>query len=612
MQVPAKIRIQDYSFTSEGNKELAGKPMGEDWPVVYLIHGGENIYIGETTSASTRLAQHLLKHNDDWVHPSKPSQKMNVITIIFDKTYNKSAVLDIEQNLIRLCSADKRFTLENGNAGQSSKHNYFERERYLQDLPTIWAQLKEKDIAKHSYLEIVNSDLFKYSPYTSLTEEQYAVAGKVLEDITSHLENDKCGSFVIKGEAGTGKTILAMSLVKTLMEANKKKVDTVEQDEDALDSPYHKLLAYRKNHLEELRIAYVVPMTSLRKTLLSVFKANGIVGIVKGPSNVAKAEKPYDIVFVDESHRLAKYQNIGFKGSFKKTARALGLDENTCSQLDWILQKSKYTVLFYDEAQSIKKADITKAEFDASITKYRGEERKDISLTTQMRCQGGNEYISDIDDIMHCTTKGKPIHFPMTGGKNRYEVKLYDSCKEMIARIKELEKKDQLCRVVAGYSWKWLSKDYKTKEEAIKNGIPGDITIEGEHYFWNMHYDRWILSPTAIDEIGCIHTTQGFDLNYCAVIFGEEIDYDKEKNRIIIDKKKFSDKNVKKGLKEDTNNRELTKYILNAYLVMLKRGIKGTFIYACKPNMREYLHQFFDTQSSSTTYTEQPEIAAEP
>ncbi len=31
----------------------------KNWPVVYLIHDDNNTYIGEATSASTRIQQHL-------------------------------------------------------------------------------------------------------------------------------------------------------------------------------------------------------------------------------------------------------------------------------------------------------------------------------------------------------------------------------------------------------------------------------------------------------------------------------------------------------------------------------------------------------------------------
>ncbi len=55
-----------------------------------------------------------------------------------------------------------------------------------------------------------------------------------------------------------------------------------------------------------------------------------------------------------------------------------------------------------------------------------------------------------------------------------------------------------------------------------------------------------IIRPTdVVNEIGCIHTVQGYDLNIAGVIFGPEIRYDKELETIIIDKSNYFDRGKK-------------------------------------------------------------------
>lgn len=114
--------------------------------------------------------------------------------MIFDDEFNKSAVLDIEQSLIRMCVADQKFTLLNGNAGQSSKHNYYQREKYLNKIEGsegnkgIWDSLRDLNLATETYEAIVNSDLFTYSPYTSLTVEQEEVCYNVIRDVLDGLK----------------------------------------------------------------------------------------------------------------------------------------------------------------------------------------------------------------------------------------------------------------------------------------------------------------------------------------------------------------------------------------------------------------------------------------
>ena len=97
------------------------------------------------------------------------------------------------------------------------------------------------------------------------------------------------------------------------------------------------------------------------------------------------------------------------------------------------------------------------------------------------------------------------------------------------------------------------------------------------------------MIDNAINEIGCIHTSQGYDLNYCALIFGHEISYNKEINEIIINEDMYFDKNGKRGIK---NKYELKSYIINIYKTMLLRAVKGTYIYVCDKDLKEYLSNY--------------------
>ena len=150
----------------------------------------------------------------------------------------------------------------------------------------------------------------------------------------------------------------------------------------------------------------------------------------------------------------------------------------------------------------------------------------------------------------------------------------------MVNAIRSKDEEHGLCRVVAGYSWKWLSK--KTKDR-------NDIFIDGYAYMWNSVNKDWVNSENAINEIGCIHTVQGYDLNYAGVILGNEIKYDPQTKSISIDKKNYFDLQGKTSLEDEG---ALKSYIINIYLTLLTRGIKGTYVYACDENLRNYLKKF--------------------
>lgn len=381
---------------------------------------------------------------------------------------------------------------------------------------------------------------------------------------------------------GTGKTIVLINIIFKIINSTKMQIDLSDEETSLTENSQmlHDLRKFILEYGKELKIGYVVPMTSIRKTLKTVFKEtkNGLrANMVIGPFDVFKDE--YDILFVDEAHRLAQYKNIGFRHDFKKNALLMGKDPNDITQLDMIVSRSKYRVLIYDKNQTVKGSDITFEQFNNSLV---NSSISSFYLTTQMRCIGGIIYTDYIDNIFNCSQESKLE-------VENYDFKLFNDVDKMINSIKQLDKKYGLCRNAAGYSWEWISKKIKGYNNVIKQGKE-DIKIKNYKYVWNMTNKEFILSENAINEIGCIHTLQGYDLNYVGVILGEEIDYDPSTNRIIIDLNKFYDKYVK----QDCSNEEVERYIINAYKVILSRGIKGCYVYACNKNMQEYLSKYID------------------
>ena len=97
-------------------------------------------------------------------------------------------------------------------------------------------------------------------------------------------------------------------------------------------------------------------------------------------------------------------------------------------------------------------------------------------------------------------------------------------------------------------------------------------------------------SNTALDEVGCIHSIQGYDLNYAFVILGNDISYDNDLEIVVIKKDSYFDRNGK----ATATDKELAEYIKNIYYVLLTRGIKGTFLYVCDKDLKEYLSRYID------------------
>ena len=553
---------EQYDFNKESLTKIELNPwVKNQWPLVYFIQNETErlAYVGESTNASSRIKNHL-------ANPER--RKLNKISIIGSDKFNKSATLDIESNLIQYISAEGTYDLQNGNYGLIN-HNYYQQDLYKDLFREIWNKLIEKKIISKSLTEIENSEIFKYSPYKSLNEDQYNSVLEILDGLTVKNAN----RIFIKGSAGTGKTILATYLIKLL---NSEIADTSFEDFNDDELKEIKYIKAFQLKYPKAKIGLVVAMTSLRESLENVFKKiPGLkASMIINPSDTFKLKEKYDLLIVDEAHRLRQYKNIGWRGAFKKNNRKLGLDD-TGNELDWIIANSKNQIFFYDSAQSVKPSDIDEEKFNILIN---DRNTLKLELISQMRVQGGNNYIKFVDELLHVKRDIQNTYFAKD-----YELLVFDSLVDLYDELGKREKLDGLCRLVAGYSWPWSSKEDKT---AI------DIVIEGLEFQWNQTDKDWINSPNAFKEIGCIHTTQGYDLNYTGVIFGKEINYNKVTNKIEVNPNMYFDKYGRIGVNDIE---DLKSYILNIYKTILYRGIKGAFIYACNDDLREYLKQHIST-----------------
>lgn len=266
-----KITEGDFKNQEYGTEEYL-----TNWPMLYILENGKQAYIGESNHVKTRMNQH---------HMSIEKSIFDKVHFIYSKQFNQSVTFDYESKLIQYIVADEKFVVTNKNAGIADKE-YFDKEKYDVDFHILWRRLQREKLVKHSIEEIENSDLFKYSPFKELNDDQRDAVDKITQRIKQNLHQ----AIVVKGMPGSGKTIVAIYIMKLLRDSEEYK---------------------------DKKIGFVVPPTSLRKTLSKVFRS--IYGLkaadVIGPSDIVKQH--YDILLVDEAHRLHQYKNIVNRASFK-------------------------------------------------------------------------------------------------------------------------------------------------------------------------------------------------------------------------------------------------------------------------------------------------------
>lgn len=568
------MEITRIKFDKNTPIKLKKIKFGTAWPAVYLINNSHEIYIGQTTDASVRMIKHLA---------NKERSNLKNVTIISDEKFNQSAISDLENFLIQHMAADQKFKLQNGNQGLKN-HNYYQKEIYQEQFKKIWNELIKRNLANNCLGNIEATNLFKYSPYKTLAPEQYLIIDEMLKVLAKNIKNNQQSLFMVHGGPGTGKTILAIYLIKLLLQQNDE--DQLKETEDqfqALKIPEQQLF-------KNLKIALVIPTSDFRSIIKKVFKQiNGLnQTMVVSPHDIVKSDQEYDLIIVDEAHLLKQRVNLTQYKTFSDNNKKLNLGSDG-TELDWILAKSKHQVLFYDKLQRIGPFNVPPEKFKKLQSR---NNYYSYHLETQFRCMlGGQRYIDYIRKVFsNDPPKRKQIF-------KKYELKLFEDINDMITTIKEKNKECGLCRNVAGFAWKWKSKGKKlpvnlTNKDTnnIRKNNIYDIEIDGYKYIWNTKAINWVTSENAIEEIGCIHTIHGVDLNYTGVIVGNELKYDDIKKKIYVDRKNYYDVKGKNKTTED----ELLEYIFNIYGTLCTRGSFGTYIYICDKKLRKHLKKYID------------------
>lgn len=570
------FQIKNYSFDQSTISNLAtADHLEENWPVVYQIYNNQQIYIGETTNLKNRMNQHL-------ANAEKSSLKHGSLKVVFDETFNKSAALDLESYLIQYFSGDGKFRVLNRNDGMCDR-DYYDRENYRKTFEEIWNRLRELKIADKTISEINNSELFKFSPYKNLNFEQLNVVTEIVQNIDEAITNNAKSLSVIDGDAGTGKTIVIMYLAKLL--ADLQSFDNKNDDID--DESNFNIFFELENINQKFKnksITLVIPQPSLCGRIRKIFGKIDLGDAdikIFSPIQFGKSNDDFDITLVDEAHLL----KVGVTGTLGKQVHEIDQkifgNTDIHSELEWIMAKSKNVVMVFSDQQRIRPANISKSD----ILKYSDEyNMREYWLKTQMRSLGGKKYIDYIHDIL--SNDLRPTQKEIF---KDFEAKIFTNIQDFVAAMQKRESEYGLSRMVAGFAWKWSSKEDKREY---------DIRIDGMEFRWNSTQNNWIGSKNAPEEVGSIYTVQGDDLNYVGIIIGNDLLY--RNGKLIFNREACADSGaMKRSQRQVANNEQISEddmleQILRTYRILMNRAVKGVYIYACDEELSKYLANYFD------------------
>ena len=376
-----------------------------------------------------------------------------------------------------------------------------------------------------------------------MIDDQKLVYEKALEMGRESYRDGKKRVLIVEGGPGTGKSVLAINLLVKLTSM------------DAACAYVTKNSAPRNVYLKKLKGKY----------------KQAVIGeLFKGSSGFYNIESnTFDVVLCDEAHRLNRKS-----GMFKNKGE---------NQIKEIINASKLSIFFIDEQQRIHIDDAGSiAEIDKYAYMY-GAEIVKLNLMSQFRCNGSDGFLAWVDNTLQVR---ETANF---NGFDNYEFQIVDDPNELFEMIKEKNKMNNKARLVAGYCWNWI-------EDGKNNPNISDINIGDFHASWNLgNTTTWAIDPNSVNQVGCIHTSQGLEFDYVRVIIGDDIGVN-DNGEVYTDwrKRAKTDASIK-GLKsmEKVNkqnaDRIADEIIKNTYRTLLTRGQKGCFVYCKDSKFADYL-----------------------
>jgi DUF2075 family protein len=175
--------------------------------------------------------------------------------------------------------------------------------------------------------------------------------------------------------------------------------------------------------------------------------------------------------------------------------------------------------------------------------------------------------------------------------RDKFDFKIFDSVIDLHDEIRWKNKVNNKARMVAGYCWNWVSKKATTTF---------DIELEQGNYKarWNLasYGNEWIINPKSVDEVGCIHTCQGLEVDYVGVIIGDDLVVLNGKLMTNPKGRAKSDKSLNGYIGERKTDPERAdakadELIRNTYRTLMSRGMKGCYVYFTNPEVKRYFQE---------------------
>jgi len=587
-----------------------------DFPLIYIYispiqsDGRRFYYIGQTIDVSRRTKEHSEKLkkenyerfkefiNGEYIafYGENISQNLNYIEKLLILTFVE------EFNFLNFVNMNKEDgyvgkLLANKDRGNESGKNQSSREKVEKNVINNILQFLQENklIDDKPNLKRVTSSLFAESPFFELTKNQNSILNNILEANDKHIH-------LIKGGAGTGKTVLLLHLIARLKLKNKeskiavfvknthrdrfKKILTsygLKPDDNGIDIVTFNQLSETNTEYDYIIIDEAQRTTRLIEGLVYPTGAKNDTDILKRLNEIIGKEKEYT---TEEKIKGLKYPSVlhFIKKKFTKSHLIISYDDSQrLRKVDGIDIKE----IFNDKDKNKEKEQLKEPEIDKdNICEY--------TLEAQLRILNGKsekfaeEFVTFIKELLGIYHKKLDDKF-INDYKNKIgEVdyfRIASNIEEWVKYVSEKQfrfpEKKSLC--LAGYC-KPVKKanDY----EFIK------INSNGDSLKWSMDGEKFRNYANKSTEVGNVYDIHGFDIDFASIYIGKDIYLDETEKCIKVNKDNSFDTAAKKGVDQ------IDEFVKNAYYILLTRAVYGQMVYVEDDKLREFLLKIFSADKN--------------
>ncbi|MGW7019280.1 DNA/RNA helicase domain-containing protein [Streptomyces decoyicus] len=409
------------------------------------------------------------------------------------------------------------------------------------------ALLAAKTVPSKQLMAVAAQEVREREQFVLLDEQQVAYR-KVLNAVRKAQRSDHKEVVVITGGPGTGKSVIALSLLGELYRRGIPALHAT--GSQSFTKTMRKVAGARKREVQDLFKYFNSFMTTEKNSL--------------------------DVLVCDEAHRIRETSANRYTPAARRTGK---------QQIDELIDVAKVPVFLLDEHQVVRPGEMGTVEDIRAAAARRGLNCPVVKLESQFRCGGSDVYLRWVVRLLGLESGGPVAWDP----DDRMKLLLADSPEEMESFLDGCRGQRYSARMSAGYCWQW------SPEPKPGQPLPTDVRIGAWARPWNLRGDRsvsgappsalWATDPAGFGQIGCVYTAQGFEYDWSGVIIGPDLVW--RGDRWVTDRTASKDPVFKRS----TPDADVDRLIRNTYKVLLTRGMVGTVVYSTDRETQERLRE---------------------